>query len=246
MRWIWIKACFVAAIAVVATQTLSFSIRYMLGRPADHITLVIAFILPILITLPIAIFVFRQTEKLNRTHAALVVAHEALARKASRDDMTGVLNRESFLSQVNVFRLAPDGGALLIVDVDHFKRINDEFGHPVGDQALMRIAGSLKDSVREGDLLGRIGGEEFAVFVVGADLPEALRVGQRLRRGVEEIEFGVLSGAKVELTVSVGGAIADRQPSLAELMRQADSCLYEAKRGGRNRVVIERALTVAA
>ncbi len=246
MKWILIKACILAAIAVAATQSLSFFIRLMVGRPADHVTILMGIVLPILITIPISVYVFRQTEKLHRTHAALAVAHEALARKASRDHLTGLLNRESFLSQMNVYRLAPTGGALLIVDADHFKRINDTFGHPVGDVALMKIAAALTTPLREGDISGRIGGEEFATFLIGADIQEAQRVAQRLRRSVEEMDFKAPSGEIVGLTVSIGGAIADRHRSLGDLMGQADACLYEAKRSGRNRVTIERDLVVAA
>ncbi len=246
MKRIWIKSLLCAVIAVLFTQALSFSVRYVLDKPADHITLLMGLILPIVVTLPIALFVFRQGEMLNRAHAALVVANEALARKASRDQMTGLLNRESFMTQVNVARLSPEGGALLIIDADHFKRINDRFGHPTGDDALMRIAWAIAAGVRKGDIVARIGGEEFAAFLIGADQQEAMRVGQRMRGSIETIEFAVRTGEVIPLTVSIGGVIADGQLGLPDLMRGADGCLYEAKSAGRNRVIIERGLTVAA
>lgn len=246
LKRIWIKSLSCAVIAVLFTQTFSFLARFLLDKPADHMTVLMALILPVVVTLPIALFVFRQTEKLNRAHAALVVANEALARKASHDHMTGLLNRESFMNQVDVARLAPDGGALLIIDADHFKRINDRFGHPTGDEALMRIAWAIAAAVRKGDIVGRIGGEEFGAFLVGADRHEAMRVGQRLRGSIESIEFTVRTGEVIPLTVSVGGVLADGQPGLADLMRGADGCLYQAKSAGRNRVIIERGLTVAA
>jgi diguanylate cyclase (GGDEF)-like protein len=204
------------------------------------------FILPVVITLPIALFVFRQTAKLDRALAALLIANETLARKASRDQMTGLLNRESFFNQMDVLRLSPAGGTLLIIDVDHFKKINDRFGHPTGDDALMRIAAAISAAVREGDLVGRIGGEEFGAFLAGAERQEAMQVAQRVRATVEGVEFSVRGGERIPLTVSVGGAIADGEPALGDLMRQADRCLYEAKRTGRNRVIIESGLTVAA
>ena len=242
---IWMRTLVVTAIAVMATEAISFTVRALVHRPADQITLMMALILPIIITAPIAFFVFRQTEQLNRAHAALLVANETLARKASRDQMTGLLNRESFLNQLDVSRLSPGGGALLVIDADHFKAINDRHGHPAGDDALMRIAWAIAAAVRTGDIVGRIGGEEFGAFLVGADLHEAMRIAQRLRATVEDVDFTV-RGERIPLTVSVGGALADSQPELGDLMRQADACLYQAKRGGRNRVIIENGLTVAA
>jgi diguanylate cyclase (GGDEF)-like protein len=246
MTRIWAKSALCATIAVMATQAISFSVRAVLGMPADHITLLMGLIIPIIITLPIALFVFRQTEKLDRAHAALLIANETLARKASHDHMTGLLNRESFFNQIDVLRLSPAGGTLLIIDADHFKKINDRFGHPTGDDALMRIASAITIAVRRGDIVGRIGGEEFGAFLVGADRQEAMQVAQRVRGTVEGVEFTVRGGERVLLTVSVGGAIADGEPALGDLMRQADGCLYEAKRTGRNRVIIESGLTVAA
>lgn len=242
---IWMKVAAVTAIAVIATESLSFIVRAAVGMPADHITLAMALVLPIAITMPIALFVFWQTEQLKRAHAALVVANETLARKASRDHMTGLLNRESFLNQLDVSRLAPAGGTLLIIDADHFKRINDRHGHPAGDDALMRIAWAIAAAVRKGDIVGRIGGEEFGSFLIGADLQEAMRIAQRVRATVESVEFSV-RGERIPLTVSVGGAIAEMLPALGDLMHQADACLYEAKRTGRNRVIIGSGLTVAA
>ena len=246
MNRIWAKSAIVTVIAVIATQTISYTVRAIVGMPADLITLLMATFIPIAITMPIALFVFRQTAKLDRAHAALIVANEALARKASRDQMTGLLNRESFLSQIDVSRLSPAGGTLLIIDADHFKRINDRFGHPTGDDALLRISAAITASVRKGDIVGRIGGEEFGAFLIGADRQEATRVAQRLRGAVEIVEFVVADGEQVPLTVSIGGAIAKHEPALGDLMRQADGCLYEAKRAGRNRVIIESGLTVAA
>jgi diguanylate cyclase (GGDEF)-like protein len=246
MTRIWAKAALCAIIAVIAAQTISFSVRAILGKPADHVALLLLLILPVVITLPIALFVFRQTAELGRAHAALLVANETLARKASRDQMTGLLNRESFFNQIDVLRLSPAGGTLLIIDVDHFKRINDRFGHPTGDDALMCIASAIAVAVRKGDIVGRIGGEEFGAFLVGADRQEAMQVAQRVRGAVESVEFTAGEGERVLLTVSVGGAISDSEPALGDLMRQADSCLYQAKRAGRNRVIIESGLTVAA
>lgn len=245
MTRIFLKTMIVAVLATMSAHLLSFTVRALVGKPADQTTLLIVTMLPVVIAVPIALYVFRQTEKLDRAYAALLVANDALARKASRDQMTGLLNRESFLAQIDVLRLMPAAGALLIIDVDHFKRVNDSYGHSVGDDALVRIAAAINAAIRRGDLVGRIGGEEFGAFLVGADAEEAQRVGQRLRQAVEALDFRVGSRC-VALSVSVGGAVAKGEPALADLFRKADGLLYQAKNAGRNKVIIESLLTFAA
>ena len=99
--------------------------------------------------------------------------------------MTGMLNRESFFAALEGSRRKSDRGALLIIDADHFKKINDNFGHLTGDAALLEIAAAISRAIRVGDILGRIGGEEFGAFLVGASDKEAIRVAERIRREVE-------------------------------------------------------------
>ena len=103
--------------------------------------------------------------------------------------MTGMLNRESFFAALDGSRRKTDRGALLIIDADHFKKINDSYGHLTGDTALLEIAAAISRAIRAGDMLGRIGGEEFGAFLVGASDQEAIRVAERIRREVELIRF---------------------------------------------------------
>lgn len=243
---ILIKSATVTAIAVATAHAISYAIRMSVEQPADRVALMMLTVLPIVIALPISFFVFRQTFRLKRANAALIDINRSLANKASRDQMTGLLNRESFKERVEMLRLMPEGGTLLIIDADHFKRINDRFGHLTGDDALIRITRAIKSALRKDDVIGRIGGEEFGAFLIGADIKEAMRVAQRVRGAVEVVDFVVPGGQRIPLTVSVGGAICGNGAGLSQLMRKADGCLYEAKRAGRNRVIIESALTVAA
>lgn len=243
---IWLKSCAIAALATVATHSLSFAIRLAVDRPADHVTLILATILPIVVALPISLVVLGQGESLRRAHAALAAANSALAKKASRDHLTGVLNRESFLTQVEVSRLSPAGGTLLMIDVDHFKSVNDNYGHATGDATLVAVARAIVDNVRHDDIVARIGGEEFAVFLVGADMSEALQISQRTRAAVERTDLPSQIGETFHVTISVGGARADGQSSLAALMQQADARLYAAKNGGRNRVRLDGGLSIVA
>ena len=133
-------------------------------------------------------------------HAQLAAAHRRLEEKAARDDMTGMLNRESFFATLDGSRRESDRGALLIVDADHFKSINDRYGHLTGDDALLLIAAAIRRGVRSGDVLGRIGGEEFGAFLVGANESEASRIAERIRREVELIRFRPVDERTVPLT----------------------------------------------
>jgi diguanylate cyclase (GGDEF)-like protein len=170
----------------------------------------------------------------------LAIAHQRLTIFASTDQLTGVLNRAAFTTVVESrlgARDAPGRGALLILDADNFKSINDSFGHEQGDEALRLLCAAIRGVLRQSDLLGRIGGEEFAVFLSGADGFTTEAVGERIRRAVSVVPFAP-DGKPRRLTVSIGGAVFDRPLPLSDLLRVADQQLYVAKQNGRNRVAI--------
>ena len=131
---------------------------------------------------------------------------------------------------------------MLVIDVDHFKRINDSFGHDSGDEALKVIAETIRGAVRDIDLVGRIGGEEFSVFLPGTDPNRTLAVAERIRAAISAAEFSP-TGSRVGLSVSVGGATFADAASFGELFRRADQRLYAAKLNGRNRVEINQSPT---
>jgi diguanylate cyclase (GGDEF)-like protein len=174
---------------------------------------------------------------------ALAIAHERLAIFASTDPLTGVLNRSALTSVVEQRLAAPAGdglpvrGALLILDADNFKSINDSYGHEQGDLALKLITEAARGVLRNTDLLGRIGGEEFCVFLPGANQFTADAVGERIRHAVNVIPFNP-AGRPHRLSVSIGGAVFDRKLPLSDLLRIADQQLYVAKQNGRNRVSV--------
>lgn len=179
----------------------------------------------------------------NKRHldalARLRVERDHLRYEAQIDPLTGVRNRRSLelVLQKRAEALEPFG--LLFVDVDHFKSINDRFGHDMGDQVLKSIAECLKRALRPGDAIGRYGGEEFVAVVSGAG-PESTRlVGERLRAAICDLEGP--SGGPTHVTVSIGcGAYDPRDASDTPEMalHRADSALYAAKHGGRNRVAV--------
>ena len=235
--------------AVVATFAISFSLRWVLGMEIDWLSWIECAAIPIVVGTPIGIYIFTQGEKLQsaherleRTHQDMCKAHDRLAFMASHDHMTGLLNREGFLRTVEPYRQRNEGHFLLIVDADHFKRINDRYGHPKGDEALMKIAKALRYAVRAKDVVGRIGGEEVAILLVSVGLREATQMAELVRRQVQCIPWSVEGADAPGLTVSIGAAALERRhATITETLREADRCLYEAKRLGRNRVVFDAA-----
>jgi diguanylate cyclase len=155
--------------------------------------------------------------------------------------LTSCLNRQAFTILVEAYlertaRLTTRGeGALMVIDVDHFKAVNDRFGHMSGDEALRMISGEIKESVRENDLVGRVGGEEFGVFLPGANRREAGVVAERIRASVNAAMFSP-QGGRVSLSVSVGATVYSTRCSFKQMFRMADESLYVAKNNGRNRV----------
>ena len=135
--------------------------------------------------------------------------------------------------------------AILMVDVDHFKSVNDRYGHASGDRALRLIAESLRVNTRVFDSVARYGGEEFVVVMPGTGPIEAVAAAERLRSAVEEVEFDTLNGLRAQLTVSVGVACTSATAGSPEsLLQEADAALYDAKRNGRNRVEVARSASV--
>lgn len=177
----------------------------------------------------------------TRTMAAAEEADRA-RREALTDKLTGLPNRRMFdeVLQKRLRRLARYGWAfgLLIVDIDFFKRINDEHGHSLGDAALAGVAATLTGAVRADDLLARWGGEEFAVLVEAADGEHLREAAERMRVLVERSEVR-FEGRRVPLSVSVGGTLARPADSPETLFERADQALYSAKQGGRNRAEIK-------
>jgi len=166
-----------------------------------------------------------------------------LMRLATTDPLTGLPNRRSFIQEVEVemvhSRFSPKNPtAFLMIDLDHFKRVNDDFGHAAGDAVLTAFAAELQKILRKSDLLGRIGGEEFGVLLRFTDLPSAARLAEKLRARVSAMEVP-FEGTMVRITVSIG--ITVQRPgddSLDTLMSRADTAMYAAKNAGRDRVEI--------
>jgi len=168
---------------------------------------------------------------------------DALEHMASIDDLTGMLTRRALFERAQrKLAEAPTHSALLILDLDHFKQVNDRFGHLSGDEVLRQVSRRIHEGLRSDDLLGRLGGEEFAVLMHCHQAGDALELAERLRQAVEQLRVPLDGGEIYRPTVSIGVALPDGHPTtLTQLLSRADQALYRAKAEGRNRVACQEA-----
>jgi diguanylate cyclase (GGDEF)-like protein len=201
--------------------------------------------------LPFNTFTYHGMElgmMLDATILALALAYfvrtqmsqrERAEREARLDPLTNLNNRRGFQEMAEApFLVAVRHHrplSLLMIDIDHFKTINDRYGHAVGDQVLIDVAGALSHAARRGDVLARWGGEEFILLLPETGSDEACQLAERLRRMFQDIVVKH-EARQLQLTASLGVVSLDRQGSLMELVDVADKALYAAKAAGRNRV----------
>ena len=177
-------------------------------------------------------------EAFNIMAGVLATSHRTLTRQANHDALTGLANRSAFFSRLEETLAEPDRRdgtqAVLFVDLDDFKQVNDALGHAAGDEVLSEVAARLADSVRPGDVVARVGGDEFAVLLAGIP-DDALRIAERavgaLRPPIE------IAGRRVRVGASAGLAVRHEGSDAAGLLREADVAMYSAKSDGKDRVV---------
>lgn len=180
-------------------------------------------------------------QQLEREIAERRQLEAQLRRMATTDSLTGTLNRAQFMAQgereLERARQLDKGLAVLMLDIDHFKSINDHYGHHAGDLALKHFVAQLQTGVRGLDFLGRLGGEEFAVVLPGVSAMIALQVAERLRSRVAAAPL-MYGDQTISITVSIGVAMArEADGTLDQVLARADAALYAAKDAGRNRVL---------
>lgn len=175
-----------------------------------------------------------------------ISAHKALEAQlrelATTDPLTGLDNRRAFLDKGRALlehcRRHRQNCGVLMLDIDRFKNINDQHGHRAGDDAIVACARALRETLRESDILGRFGGEEFAALLPHANDQATLETAERVRLAVQALRIGLGGDLAFGFTISIGfSALADRSASLEQLLAEADTALYRAKADGRNRVV---------
>jgi len=181
-------------------------------------------------------------DALRKNNARLNHLVSKLDHMAKHDQLTGLMRRGSAMEAAEDAILDSgfdqQGFGVALFDLDQFKSVNDSYGHLVGDAVLATLAGAFRRTARQSDIVGRFGGEEFVVFLPGADLEAVTNFAERVRQSIERSRVPIADGVSVSMTVSAGvAAIPSCAESLNEALRIADDRLYAAKRAGRNRVV---------
>lgn len=196
----------------------------------EHVALALslAVLVPLICATPVALFVASQSEKLATLNARL-------AYDAAHDSLTELPNHRAMFEALERQMDAGSEAALLLIDIDRFKQVNDSHGHHTGDEALKALARLFPEEAPANSLVARLGGEEFGVMIPGATLADAREVAELLRKRVEALEFSSPDGVPCPLTVSIG-IDQLREEFRFFPLRGADSALYAAKAAGRNRV----------
>lgn len=181
----------------------------------------------------------REILRIMRMGVSHSVTLEALEERATTDGLTGLLNRKTFHARLSGVLNRLDGRypcALIMLDIDHFKKINDTYGHPAGDEVLKRVAGIIRKTIRKIDMAGRFGGEEFVLYLHHADRNRAGNVAERLRMIIEKARH-VFQGRETGVTASFGVACYPSDgTTVQELIARVDEALYRSKQEGRNRI----------
>ncbi len=216
-------------LAVIATITIQQPERVRLGLEA----------LNLIALASVMFFVCIMCGYISKVRSDLAIAVRTIREQADRDALTGLFNRRNFIERLDVelarcARGVTQGITLCMLDLDNFKQINDQFGHPAGDEVLVQVGKCLRDSIRTTDYVARFGGEEFAVLLDGNSNDPALAVSERMRVKIEQLQIPVLQG--LAISTSIGVAHLANGESSTSVIARADHALYLAKAQGRNRI----------
>lgn len=232
----WHRVLIAVFVSVVATLAAMEALVLLTGEPIEPIYWAFSVACPVLIAAPVSFVLVHQAEANMRLNTELLVVQRELLAQADRDHLTGVLNRAALYRKAAAY--CADGPAsVLLIDIDHFKAINDGYGHAAGDCALRLVASTLQAALRPDDLLGRVGGEEFAILLAEMPLPLALAIAERARGAIAGLSKRTADGSLITLSISVGVAQFAAGTSLDAALDRADAAMYSAKRSGRNRVM---------
>jgi len=239
---LWQQSVIVTVVAVIGADTLTLGFYSVFFADRLMLDLVLTAVITIIVAFPITWLFLGQSAELMRLA-------EELCEVSRTDHLTRLANRREFMVSVGAVLSAskhPEGaGTLLFIDADHFKQINDTYGHGVGDEVLMALGQVIRDSVRQRDVAARIGGEEFAVFLDNAETADALAVAERIRSQAHYIAQAMQLD-ETGVTVSIGIARHRKGQRLDDVLRAADRSLYVAKKDGRDRIVQDVVLASAA
>jgi len=206
---------------------------------ATAVLLSTALVFGVFLIYPLIRIQVKEEGKLRAMTETLSARSETLEHAALTDSLTGVQNRRYFddalKEYLDEFRRIDKPVGLMILDLDHFKQVNDTHGHDVGDEVLRAVSTCLKDMTRYHDVVARLGGEEFAVVAPNMDSELLMKLAERIRKAIAAMAV-VTGNVRLKITTSVGLAVWDGRESAEQFFRRADTMLYQAKKLGRNRV----------
>lgn len=231
------RAAAVTLLSIGFSAMIAVGVETITGEHLSRSGFVVALLIPMLIGFPVLFIIEGQKDRLRDAFAEMDRLHIIAREQIKLDSMTGLLNHQHFMEAMHEGHTSTNEGSLIVLDVDHFKKINDSWGHQKGDEALLSVVEAIREVVRESDVVGRIGGEEFAVFFPDTTGEESEIAAARIRERVEQIRFEPKKGILAAITVSIGGAFRHEVANMSIAMRLADLRMYAAKETGRNRVV---------
>ena len=218
-------------------ETVAFVAKLMFGT---GVLLATALFFGLFLIYPLIRTQAREEHKLREMTESLSARSETLEHAALTDGLTGMQNRRYFddalREYLDEFRRVDKPVGLMILDLDHFKQVNDTHGHDVGDRVLREVANCLRDMTRFHDVVARLGGEEFAIVAPNMNDEPLIKLAERIRRAISLLNVTTSSNVRLKVTTSVGLAVWDGKETADEFFRRADKQLYQAKRQGRNRV----------
>jgi diguanylate cyclase (GGDEF)-like protein len=238
---LWVSIPLIVALSVASSVGTLFLLTELMGMPygpSFRRSLAIAITAPVLVSAPIGgwiVHLLREVE-LARQQAQALAWNDELTALMNRRRFTEIGKRELALSQRAGRQLVA-----MLLDIDDFKRINDEHGHSGGDALLQALGGTLPRELRSTDLVARWGGEEFALLLPDTSLADAAALAERVRAAAQQMEATLASGRRLRCTVSIGLSDAGAADSFDTLIARADKAMYLAKAGGKNRVMVQAA-----
>ena len=234
----WVQVTALTVAGTLECLVISLSLQLLFLGSEDAVTfqrsMLVAFAVPLVFVAPLLVLLGLQSK-------AFSSLRQRYAEELAHDSLTSCLNGALFSAAVDVYptlmgsRSGRRTGALLVIDIDHLRTLNERIGRRAGDHALSTIAEIIRQSVRSGDIVGRIGGDEFGVFLPGATRENAERVAERIRHAVFEARFEP-SATRWPLSVSVGAVLFETEIDLDDLLKAADHQMRVAKEGGGNRI----------
>jgi diguanylate cyclase len=229
-RQVWVYSAMVSAISIIVPVAVVGTIMSLVpGMPFIVIAfgISIAFFIPLFIAPPLS-YLFISVLRIQSETIRRVDEHVRF------DMLTGALNRSHFLDSV---RARAATGMLMIVDADHFKTVNDKLGHAAGDEALCILVHSMISTIGPKGIVGRLGGEEFGVFLPGFNVDDGAVTADRICANVRALDM-IVDGKPLKMTISIGGALHHQRYTIGHSLKVADQRLYRAKKTGRDRFIL--------